>query len=54
MDVTYVVSAHDTISAMTRHAKAHVSSVDCAVNDSVADDPTVRKALLSALIASNP
>lgn len=54
MDVTYVVSAHDTVPTMTRHAKAHVSVVDCPVGDSIADDPTVRKALLSALIASNP
>lgn len=50
MDVTYYVSSV----GLARHATAHVTVVDCPIGDSLADQPAIRQALISALAASNP
>jgi hypothetical protein len=50
MDVEYYVQSVD----LYRHAKAHVTAVDCPTGDSLLDEPVIRQALLAALTASNP
>jgi hypothetical protein len=54
MDVYYQINAHDGQPAMARHAKAHVTTVDCPTGDSLLDRPDFRKLFAQIYDSAGP